>query len=168
MTIDSGLRNPMDESAAGNVRRLLEDRGVGGDDLPALDGYLGGLVRARVTGTVSPDVPLVSLGFDSLAAVELWARLRTDLGLDIPATDLLGLTLVALAARIREQAGSGAAPAGGGPVVGGPAEEGDDDVSAESAAQLLAALEGLDEAELDRLAAGLGLETDSADGEAGN
>ena len=99
-----------------------------GDDIPTVRGYLDGLIRDRLTSPISSDTPLVSLGFDSLAAIELWARLRTDLGLDIPATELLETTLDALTMRVRAGAGSVPAQAAG-PVVGGRAEADRDDVS---------------------------------------
>ncbi|MEU4621948.1 acyl carrier protein [Actinoplanes sp. NPDC023801] len=132
-----------------------------GDGIPAVRGYLDGLIRARLTSPFSADVPLVSLGFDSLAAIELWARLRTDLGVDVPAGDLLDLTLDGLTARVLAEGGSVAASASG-PVAGGPAAD-LDDASPEAAAQLLAALDGLDDAGMERLAAGLGPGTTPAD-----
>ncbi|MEY2230927.1 MULTISPECIES: acyl carrier protein [Streptomyces] len=129
---------------------------IGNDDgLLAVRGYLDELIRARVTDPFSCDVPLVSLGFDSLAAIELWSRLRTDLGVDVPAGELLELTLDGLTARVRAEGGSVATFAAG-PVAGGPAGADIDDASPEAAAQLLAALDGLDDAGLERLVAGLG------------
>ena len=134
------------------------------DGFLAVRGYLDGLIRARLTSPLSCDVPLVSLGFDSLAAIELWARLRNDLGVDVPAGELLDLTLDGLTARVRAEGGSVAASAAG-PVAGGPAGADLDDASPEAAAQLLAALDGLDDAGMERLVAGLGpgSETTSAD-----
>ncbi|MEQ0559620.1 acyl carrier protein [Amycolatopsis sp. NEAU-NG30] len=67
----------------------------------AVHSYLDELIRARLTSPFRSDVPLVSLGFDSLAAIELWARLRTDLGVDVPADELLGLTMDGLVARVQ-------------------------------------------------------------------
>ncbi|MGW3321971.1 acyl carrier protein [Streptomyces virginiae] len=129
---------------------------IGNDDgLQAVRGYLDELIRARVTGPFSRDVKLVSLGFDSLASIELWSRLRTDLGVDVPAGELLELTLDGLTARVRAEGGSVAADAAG-PVAGGPAGADLDDASPEAAAQLLAALDGLDEAGMERLMAELG------------
>ena len=126
-----------------------------GDGFRALRGYLDGLIRARLTSPFSYDVPLVSLGFDSLAAIELWARLRADLGVDVPAGELLDLTLDGLTARVRAEGGSVVASAAG-PGAGGPAGADLDDASPEAAAQLLATLDGLDDAGIERLAAGLG------------
>ncbi|MCX5386202.1 acyl carrier protein [Streptomyces sp. NBC_00083] len=126
---------------------------AGDSDPQAVRGCLDGLVRARLTGPFSHDVPLVSLGFDSLAAIELWARLRADLGVDIPAGDLLELTPDGLAARVLAEGGSVTAA---GPVTGGPAEADLDDASPEAAANLLAALDGLDDAGMARLMAELG------------
>ncbi|MEU9988183.1 acyl carrier protein [Streptomyces sp. NPDC048045] len=126
-----------------------------GDGLLAVRGYLDGLIRARLTSPFSCDVPLVSLGFDSLAAIELWSRLRTDLGVDVPAGELLDLTLDGLTARVRAEGGSVAAFAAG-PVADGPAGADLDDASPEAAAQLLATLDGLDDAGMERLVAGLG------------
>ncbi|MES4887419.1 acyl carrier protein [Streptomyces sp. NPDC096012] len=133
-----------------------------GDGLLAVRGYLDGLIRARLTSPFSCEVPLVSLGFDSLAAIELWSRLRTDLGVDVPAGELLELTLDGLAARVLAEGGSVAASAAG-PVAGGPAGGDLDSASPEAAAQLLATLDGLDEAGMERLAAGLGPGTTPAD-----
>ncbi|MGF1236343.1 acyl carrier protein [Streptomyces sp. 2-6] len=126
-----------------------------GDSLQAVRGYLDELIRARLTSPFSRDTPLVSLGFDSLAAIELWSRLRTDLGVDVPAGELLDLTLDGLTARVRAEGGSVAAFAAG-PVADGPAGADRDDASPEAAAQLLATLDGLDDAGVERLAAGLG------------
>ncbi|MFJ6368311.1 acyl carrier protein [Streptomyces virginiae] len=126
-----------------------------GDGLLAVQDHLDELIRARLTGPFSRDVPLVSLGFDSLASIELWSRLRTDLGVDVPAGELLELTLDDLTARVWAEGGSVATSAAG-PVAGGPAGADLDDVSPEEAAQLLAALDGLDDAGMERLAAGLG------------
>jgi hypothetical protein len=126
-----------------------------GDGFLGVRDYLDGLIRARLTSPLSCDVPLVSLGFDSLAAIELWARLRTDLGVDVPAGELLDLTLDGLTERVQAEGGALAAFADG-PGAGGPAGAGLDDASPEAAAQLLAALDGLDEAGMERLLAGLG------------
>ncbi|MFG3578700.1 acyl carrier protein [Micromonospora chersina] len=125
------------------------------DGFLAVRSYLDGLIRARLTSPFGYDVPLVSLGIDSLAAIELWARLRTDLGVDVPAGELLDLTVDGLTARVRAEGGSVAAFAAE-PVAGGPAGADLDDASPEAAAQLLAALDGLDDAGMERLAAGLG------------
>ncbi|MEU9097725.1 acyl carrier protein [Streptomyces sp. NPDC048361] len=126
-----------------------------GDGLLAVRDYLDGLIRARVTDPFSCDIPLVSLGFDSLAAIELWSRLRTDLGVDVPAGELLELTVEGLTARVRAEGGSVAALAAG-PVAGGPAGADLGNASPETAAQLLAALDGLDDAGMEHLAAELG------------
>jgi hypothetical protein len=130
----------------------------GGDGFPAVRDYLDELIHARLTGPFGYDVPLVSLGFDSLASIELWSRLRTDLGVDIPAGELLELTVDGLTERVRAEGGSVAASAPG-PVVGGPAGADLDDVSPEAAARLLASLDGLDgldDAGMERLVAELG------------
>jgi hypothetical protein len=91
----------------------------GSDSFQTVRGYLDGLIRARLTSPFSSDVPLVSLGFDSLAAIELWARLRTDLGVDVPADELLELTVDGLTAQVRSQGASDAVFAAG-PGAGGP------------------------------------------------
>ncbi|MFG2977946.1 acyl carrier protein [Streptomyces sp. NPDC048331] len=128
---------------------------IGDADGPmAVPDHLDGLIRARLTGPFDRDVPLVSLGFDSLASIELWSRLRTDLGVDVPAAELLELTLDGLTARVLAEGGSVAASAAGA-VAGGAAGTALDDTSPEAAAQLLAALDGLDEAGMERLAAEL-------------
>ncbi|HET9168899.1 MAG TPA: acyl carrier protein [Actinospica sp.] len=131
-----------------------------GDGYPAVRGYLDGLIRARLTSPFSSDVPLVSLGIDSLAAIELWARLRADLGVDVPAGELLELTVDGLAARVQAEGGSVAASAAG-PVAGAAAGARLDDASPEAAAQLLAALDGLDEAGMERLVAELASESET-------
>ncbi|MGC1376181.1 MAG: HAD-IIIC family phosphatase [Anaerolineales bacterium] len=83
--------------------------GLSGDERRArLEEYLGGqvchILRARSVGR---EQPLVTLGIDSLLAVELQNILAAGLGVDIPATDFLdGLSVAQLAERILEQVDS--------------------------------------------------------------
>jgi len=119
------------------------------DDFLAVRGYLDGLIQPRLTSPVSRDVPLISLGFDSLAAIEVWARLRTDLGVDVPADELLALTLDGLTARVRATG----APVE--PVAGGAVGTGRDDASSRVAAQRPATLDGVDDGGIERPAVGL-------------
>jgi acyl carrier protein len=72
--------------------------------------------RLRVSaGELEPDLPLERLGFDSLQATELQARLLEDLGVRIPVMRFLGFSSIASIAeevveRLEKAAPSVAAP----------------------------------------------------------
>ncbi|MFD8221340.1 amino acid adenylation domain-containing protein [Streptomyces sp. NPDC059697] len=62
---------------------------------------------AALTGTAvtaqAVEVPLPALGVDSLGAVELMQKLRTETGIDLPVSALLGGTVASLAAEIADR-----------------------------------------------------------------
>jgi acyl carrier protein len=79
-----------------------------------LRSYVHGQV-ARVLGfnasALDPDMPLSSLGFDSLMAVQLRNKVQTDLAVEVPIAEYLtGPTVAELAAVIAARLGG---PAGG-------------------------------------------------------
>jgi NAD(P)-dependent dehydrogenase (short-subunit alcohol dehydrogenase family)/acyl carrier protein len=85
---------------------------------PAVTAYLAREVAERLrvsAGELEPDLPLERLGFDSLQATELQARLLEDLGVRIPVMRFLGFSSIASIAeevveRLEKAAPSVAAP----------------------------------------------------------
>ncbi|MEU9373899.1 type I polyketide synthase [Streptomyces sp. NPDC048255] len=144
------------------------------DELVA--GYVGSVLAQRVgvdEAGFDRDVPLTSLGLDSMIAIETRSQIRADLSVDLPLTDLLqdesarGLAAV-LAARLTENSETTADTANGvdlGPAGGRAAEAatdapgartepsvaGGEPLSSARAEELLTSLHLLDDAEIQAL-----------------
>lgn len=123
-------------------------------------GYLTEVLAQRVgtdASTARTDASLTALGVDSMIAIEIRSQIRSELGVDLPLTLLLQDEPVrrveeALHDGLHRVAGS-AVEAGGPPPEETGATTGDGPVSPEAAADLLASVHHLDDAELDALAA---------------
>ena len=97
----SHLTGPADAEAAednrSTVRSRLSDAPDGSQRAAALTDHVAREIAARLRLPVEAlalDLPLEHLGFDSLLATELQAKLRRDLGVRIPVMRLLGFSSV--------------------------------------------------------------------------